>query len=82
MLTTVDNPYDPYEDFSNWFNYDTLHGYNTSGLVDRIAITSEDFSESLQDADVELALVEWLELVGDDFYKIVYESSTSSSDEA
>ena len=43
-LTTTDNPYDPYEQFDQWFAFDTEKGYNTCGLLERIAHTSDELS--------------------------------------
>jgi len=43
-LTTVDNPYDPYEQFDQWFAFDTEKGYNCCGLLERVARTSEELS--------------------------------------
>ncbi len=39
MLTTVDNPYDPFDQFDEWFNYDMDLGYNSSAYLARIAFT-------------------------------------------
>lgn len=52
MLTTIDNPYDPFDDFDNWFAFDTRHGYHTASFLDRVLITSNDISE----ADVNVAM--------------------------
>ena len=52
MLTTVDNPYNPFTDFDNWYAYDTAMGYNTCAYLGRIVKSSE----SLSDADNELAI--------------------------
>lgn len=52
MLTTVDNPYDPFTQWDEWFNWDLNAGYHTSGLLARIARVSDDLS----DADLHLAV--------------------------
>lgn len=52
MLTTVDNPFDPFTEFKAWYAWDVSAGYNTAGLLARVAITSSDLS----DADQELAI--------------------------
>ena len=46
MLTTKDNPFDPFTDFDSWFMYDSEKGYNTCGLIDRIARTSNALSDA------------------------------------
>lgn len=51
MLTTVDNPYDPFTQFDEWYEFDETAGYHSSGLLARITKTSEELSE----ADQELA---------------------------
>lgn len=57
-LTTIDNPYDPIENFSDWFNYDTDKGYNSSGLLARIAKISDSMSDEENDREVERAIDE------------------------
>ena len=32
-LTTIDNPYDPFDEFVEWLLYDNEKGYDTCGLV-------------------------------------------------
>ena len=49
MITTFDNPYDPFEQFTEWFMYDTEKGYNSCAYLDRIARTHDEMS------DVEIA---------------------------
>ena len=47
-LTTVDNPFDPFDQFSEWFVYDITHGYNT---CNRLASLMPD-TEQLSDAEI------------------------------
>lgn len=64
MLTTFDNPYDPFEQFQLWFMFDMQKGYNSCGYLDRIAKTSEQFSQEENEREVELAIDE---IVKNDF---------------
>ena len=42
MLTTFDNPYDPFEQFTLWFLFDVETGYNTCSHLARIAKNSQN----------------------------------------
>ncbi len=69
MLTTVDNPFDPFTNWDEWYAYDEAKGYCTSGLLARITKTSNELSEKEQNEDVEEAIDEILELFPDGMYK-------------
>jgi hypothetical protein len=58
MLTTVDNPYDPFTQFDEWHSFDTHAGYYTSALLARVAITSDELSDVDQDLAIEMAIDE------------------------
>ncbi len=45
MLTTVDNPFNPFTEFEEWLDYDTRMGYNTASFLDRIAKVSNELSQ-------------------------------------
>jgi hypothetical protein len=62
MLSTLDNPYNPFEDFDNWYKYDTQKGYNSCSYLSRIANTSEELPENLNDLEIERAIDEICEI--------------------
>lgn len=58
MLTTIDNPYDPFEEFDKWFLFDVEKGYNSCSYLARIADIPDDFSDSEASAEIERAIDE------------------------
>lgn len=38
-LTTIDNPYDPFDQFTEWMLYDEEKGYHSTSYLGRIART-------------------------------------------
>jgi hypothetical protein len=48
MLTTVDNPYNPFTQWDDWFAFDERHGHHTPALLARLVISSEELSEGDQ----------------------------------
>lgn len=57
-LTTIDNPFDPFDQFSQWFLFDTEKGYNSCSYLARIAQTSDEMSEQEYNHEVERAIDE------------------------
>ena len=58
MLTTVDNPYDPFTQFREWYAYDTQAGYNTCAFLARIVRSSDDLSDADQKNAISSAIDE------------------------
>lgn len=44
-LSTKDNPYNVFDDYINWMNFDHQKGYNTAEYLARLARTSDELSE-------------------------------------
>lgn len=58
MLTTFDNPFNPFTEFDEWLQWDVAAGYNTSAFLARITIDSPELSEADQVAAIEDAIDE------------------------
>ena len=58
MLTTFDNPFDPFDEFVSWFLFDVEKGYNTCSKLARIARSSESFSTIEDKLETERAIDE------------------------
>ena len=72
MLTTFDNPYDPFDDFVHWFLFDVEKGYNTCGKLARIARSSEQFSTIEDKRETERAIDEIIKYDFMNIYKKVW----------
>ena len=58
MLTTFDNPFDPFEQFTSWFLFDVEKGYNTCSYLARIAQPTDDMSQKEKNDEIERAIDE------------------------
>ena len=58
MLTTVDNPFNPFTMFDEWHAYDRKLGYNTLAFLGRVAKVSNDLSEPDQHSIIQHAIDE------------------------
>ena len=67
MLTTFDNPYDPFDEFVPWFLYDVEKGYYTCSKLARVARSSEEFSNKEDKEETERAIDE---IINHDFLNI------------
>ena len=78
-LTTVDNPFDPFDQFASWYLFDMEKGYDCCGRVDRLANYSDDMTEYEIDSECERAIDRLIELdVTDLFKKVTRETSKES----
>lgn len=72
MLTTIDNPHDPFTEWDEWRRYDESKGYNTSGMLARIAKVDLDMSEADEMVAIHDAIDEILDMNVTGLYKKVY----------
>ena len=71
MLTTFDNPYDPFDEFDSWYMYDMDKGYCSCSYLDRIARTSDQLTEEENDVEIERAIDEIIKYDFMNIYKKV-----------
>ena len=74
MLTTFDNPYNPFADFTSWFMFDIEKGYNTCSYLGRIVNLSDDLCQKEVDEEVERAIDEIIFYDFRNIYKKVYKN--------
>ena len=77
MLTTTDNPFDPFTQFDEWYQYDRAAGYFTTEFLARIAFTSHELSEADESLAIEQAIDE---IVNENVLGIYRKVSNSSED--
>lgn len=58
MLSTIDNPFDPFDDFTSWFAFDSEKGYYSCSYLARIAQLSDDMTQKEEDEEIERAIDE------------------------
>lgn len=56
MLSTVDNPFDPFDQFDSWYNYDMDKGYSSCCYLSRVAFTSDSLSDAENTQEIEHAI--------------------------
>ena len=77
-LTTVDNPYNPFENFSSWYMYDMTMGYNCSAYLARIARTSDQFTDNENEIEIERAIDEIIQYDFMNIYKKVTKQTAAT----
>ena len=78
MLSTIDNPFNPFEDFNSWFLFDVEKGYNSCSYLARIAKTSNEFTEEEEAEEIERAIDEIIQY---DFMNLYIKVKQADSEE-
>ena len=76
MLTTIDNPFNPWTHFNEWNTWDQQAGYYTLAFQARVARTSPALSDADQDLAIELAIEEIIRENVSGMHKRVEEPTT------
>ena len=79
-LTTVDNPFNPFDDFRSWFLYDIEKGYNSCDLLGRTVNITDDMTQKEINIETERAIDEIIENDFLDIYKKIYRDQTTNDD--
>lgn len=62
MLTTIDNPFNPYTQFDDWYAFDEQKGYCSCELLARIAKVSDDLEDEDENYTITKAIDDIVEL--------------------
>lgn len=45
LVSTTDNPYNPFTQWEEWYEFDESRGYHTTSYLARIVVVSDDLSD-------------------------------------
>lgn len=79
LLSTSDNPFNPWTDFDAWNTWDMQAGYHTLSYLARITVSSHEISDADADQAVEDAIEEIVRLNINGMYVKVPEPTKTSS---
>lgn len=71
MLTTTDNPFDPFEQFDDWNAYDMRVGHHTLSYLARVVVVSDELSEADYNVAIERGIDEIIDYNVNGMYKKV-----------
>lgn len=61
MLTTIDNPFNPFTNFNEWYKFDMMKGYDTCGYLGRLASLSNYISDELNEDEIDFTMDQIIE---------------------
>lgn len=67
-ITTIDNPFNPFEDFISWFMFDIEKGYYTCSKLARLANLTEDMTDLEEIEEIERTIDRLIEIDPLDIY--------------
>jgi len=58
MLSTIDNPWNPFTHWDEWYAWDEAAGYHSTSLLARVAVSSNELSDYDQELEITNAINE------------------------
>ena len=60
LLTTFDNPYNPFDDYDKWWQWDKDNDYNTPELLARVMGDTSDVMDAVELAQIQATAMNWI----------------------
>ena len=80
QVTTVDNPFDPFDEFELWYDFDESHGYHSCSLLARLCYSSNGLGIVDNEVAIEEAIDAMIE-INPKLYKKVQRNVKSEADQ-
>lgn len=80
MLTTFDNPFDPFDDFASWLSFDKDHHHDSSELLMRFANLTDDMTDIESNNEIERAIDRIIAIDFQNIYKKISRDLTYPED--
>ena len=80
-LTTFDNPYNPFDQFTEWYLFDVEKGYNTCSHMARLANLTDDMTQKEIDEENERVIDKLIEYDFMNIYKKVWHNTQNNKEE-
>ena len=78
-ITTIDNPFDPFDEFDKWFDFDIEKGYYTCNKLARLAEVTDDMTPNEEEEEIERAIDRLIEIDPLDLYRKVVRKTGGGS---
>ena len=69
-ITTIDNPFNPFEDFASWYDFDMEKGYCSCQRVARLANITDDMTDIEEEEEIERATKRLVEIDPLDIFQL------------
>lgn len=74
-ITTIDNPFDPFDNSENWLMFDIEKGYYTNNKIARLVNLTDDMTDKEELEEIERAIDRLIEIDPLDIYiKVIREA--------